>query len=225
MYQSRSLAMSFFFSFEEEVRRTSAGGAKRPIKTAPPKEEDPSPNRNNSPMMSFLQKCFSYRLTAVSKRFVVQTTRPTRQGEKCLTTTSTSNSRDDLLSTKTDNAPKRSRRRFRRMDDVLSYRDFMHRQSVISLYRQFLQAVRSLPDRTELQAQIKKEFSSMKHEKDAWNRKRALQEGQRRLKDLQVTLSTSVTFGRSKSSSEKQETTDDKAEEPKVGMGWPWERS
>lgn len=118
---------------------------------------------------------------------------------------------------------KRSRRRFRRIDEVPSYREFMHRQEVLGLYRQFLQAVRNLPDRRELSDQIRKEFSAMKNESDPWNRKRAIKEGQRRFKDLQTTVSTSVTFTSPATHNdlEKPKTAEDNT---KVGTGWPWER-
>jgi hypothetical protein len=115
---------------------------------------------------------------------------------------------------------KRSRRRFRRIEDVPSYQDFMHRQSVLSLYRKFLRTVHALSDRVDVQKQIKKEFSAMKNEADPWNRKRAINEGKRRLKDLQTTVSTSVTaFGSSSSSDENNN------QDSKVGSGWPWERN
>lgn len=114
---------------------------------------------------------------------------------------------------------KRSRRRFRRIDDVPSYQDFMHRQSVLSLFRKFLRTVHALSDRVEVQKQIKKEFSAMKNESDPWNRKRAINEGKRRLKDLQTTVSTSVTFGSSNSSHPNNN------QDSKVGSGWPWARN
>ena len=83
-----------------------------------------------------------------------------------------------------------------------------------------MKTIRPLPDKSELLALIRKEFLSMKHEKDAWGKKRALQEGQRRLKDLQNAVSTSVTFNRT---SAPQESVEDV--ETKVGTGWPWERN
>ena len=96
----------------------------------------------------------------------------------------------------------------------------MHRQEVLGLYRQFLNAVRPLPDRKELTDQIRKEFVAMKNEADPWNRKRAIKEGQRRLKDLQTTVSTSVSF------SAPGQTKNTWAEDgTKVGTGWPWERN
>ncbi|CAB9509769.1 expressed unknown protein [Seminavis robusta] len=113
------------------------------------------------------------------------------------------------------------RRRFRRIEEVPSYRDFVHRQTVLTLYRQFLRTVRPLSDRKELTSQIKKEFSAMKNEGDAWNRKRALNEGQRRLKDLQATVSISATFGASSQQYDDSSSDSDQ----KVGKGWPWERN
>jgi Complex 1 protein (LYR family) len=115
---------------------------------------------------------------------------------------------------------KRSRRRFRRIEDVPSYQDFMHRQTVLSLYRKFLRTVHPLSDRVDVQKQIKQEFSAMKNEADPWNRKRAINEGKRRLKDLQTTISTSVTTFGSSSSSDQNNNQDSK-----VGSGWPWQRN
>jgi Complex 1 protein (LYR family) len=116
---------------------------------------------------------------------------------------------------------KRSRRRVQRIDEVPSYKDFLHRQEVLGLFRKFLKTVRPVSDRKELCAQIKREFKAMKYESDPWNRKRSVKEGQRRLKDLQVTVSTSVTF----SSPTKPDLPPEPDQEgPKVGTGWPWER-
>jgi superoxide dismutase len=134
-----------------------------------------------------------------------------------MTTSSPSGNSPKVTQTKA----KRSRHRFSRIDNVPSYRDFMHRQAVVSLYRQFMKTIRSLPDKSELQSQIRKEFSSMKHEKDEWNKKRAIQEGQRRLKDLQVAVSTSVTSFAAPAQRNTQEEEDTKV----VGTGWPWERN
>jgi Complex 1 protein (LYR family) len=121
---------------------------------------------------------------------------------------------------------KRSRRRFRRIEDVPSYQEFMHRQSVLSLFRKFLRTVHGLSDRREVQKQIKKEFGAMKNETDPWNRKRAINEGKRRLKDLQTTVSTSVTFGSSSNiNSSHAPPNNNNQDDDKVGSGWPWERN
>jgi len=137
----------------------------------------------------------------------------------------------------TKNEPQRSttrRKRFQRMDEVPSLRDFMHRQTVLALYRKFMRLVHDFPDRKELQAQIKREFNAMRHETDGWNQKRAVKEGQRRLKDLQTTVSTSATVKRGHRQEQQQQQDEgsvakddnDKNDDgsPKVGKGWPWER-
>ena len=119
---------------------------------------------------------------------------------------------------------KRSRRRFRRIEEVPSYKDFLHRQTVLALYRKFLRTVHPLSDQKELQAQIRTEFNAMKNESDDWNKKRAVKEGQRRLKDLQTTVSTSVTFGTSPFTTEP-DGDDGNGGGSNVGTGCPWERN
>lgn len=132
-------------------------------------------------------------------------------------TTGSTSTPPDVTVTK---AKKSSRRRFRRIEEVPTYKDFLHRQTVLELYRKFLRLVRPLSDQRELQAQIRTDFNAMKNEPDDWNKKRAVKEGQRRLKDLQTTVSTSVTFGASPFSAEP----DESADVSEVGTGWPWER-
>jgi len=109
------------------------------------------------------------------------------------------------------------------MDNVPSLKDFLHRQTVLGLYRKFLTLVKPLADQREVQAQIRLEFKAMKNEADDWNKKRAVKEGERRLKDLQTTVSTSVTFGSSPFTTGTHGTNSG-AEASEVGSGWPWER-
>ena len=136
-------------------------------------------------------------------------------------TDSTSNFSSEVTTTKA----KRSRRRFRRIEEVPSYKDFLHRQTVLALYREFLLTVRPLSDRRELQAQIRVEFDALKNEPDNWNRNRAVKEGQRRLKDLKTTISTSVTLGSRSGPVGIERSGENNTEISKTGTGWPWERN
>ena len=136
-----------------------------------------------------------------------------------------------------EKAASRSRHRFRRrvpLEEVPSYHEFLQRQTVRNLYRDFLRTVRPIvvESRRELQAQIRTEFNATKNEVDPWQKKRAVKEGQRRLKELKTTIGTSVTFTSSSSrfshgsSDIREEGTGETAgETSRVGTGWPWERN
>jgi hypothetical protein len=134
------------------------------------------------------------------------------------------------------------------MDAVPSLKDFMHRHTVLSMYRGFLQSVRYLRSdkdggnynpvmADELLNEIRREFRAQKHETDPFQRQRAIADGQRRAEELRgLTGEPDVMTTKKKKS--KNTTTaallqqedadswinivDPEDQRGRVGSGWPW---
>jgi Complex 1 protein (LYR family) len=124
-------------------------------------------------------------------------------------------------------SPSRSRRKNRRnrivdQANIPSYKEFVHRFTVLSLYRNFFKAIRSsMPhNQDELRNQVRKEFKSHQHDHDPFNIQRAVAEGKRRLQELQDFTGQSNIY-----EGESWINTPD-AEDPRgrVGQGWPWQK-
>lgn len=115
---------------------------------------------------------------------------------------------------------KRRRRRPRVVgEDVPSYKEFVHRFTVISLYRNCLKAVRLMPHNQEdLRLQVQNEFRAHKNDADPFNTQRALAEGKRRYQELQE-----MTGHKTQENGDSWLNTDD-PEDPRgrIGTGWPW---
>merc|ERR1711935_814867 len=87
------------------------------------------------------------------------------------------------------NRSRRSRSKRLSLDEknVPSYKEFVHRFTVLSLYRGFLKCIRdSMPhNKEELREQVRKEFQMNKNDKDPFSIKQNIAEGQRRFEELQ----------------------------------------
>lgn len=125
-------------------------------------------------------------------------------------------------------AAKRQRSRRRRHDfeteTIPPFHEFLQQQSIRNMYRQFLRLIRPLPQRRELEAQIRHQFR-MTVGSDKWEIKRAMSEGSRRLKELSAMVSNSVGAGkRSESVEEKVDDTANHAPSSSSSAEWPWSR-
>lgn len=116
---------------------------------------------------------------------------------------------------------KRRRRRQRMVnDDVPSYKEFVHRFSVLSLYRNCLKAVRAMPhNQDDLKIQVQREFRAHKNDTDPFNIQRALADGQRQYTEL-LELT-----GQSNGPEVDSWLNTNDPEDPRgrVGQGWPWD--
>jgi hypothetical protein len=125
-------------------------------------------------------------------------------------------SEDDVKVTQS----KRRRRRSRSFgDDVPSYKEFVHRSTVISLYRNCLKAVRLMPHNQEdLRLQVQNEFRANKDDSDPFNTQRSLAEGKRKYQELQE-----MTGHKKQEGGDSWLNTDDPEDtRGRVGTGWPW---
>ena len=120
------------------------------------------------------------------------------------------------------NRSRRSRSKRLSLDEknVPSYKEFVHRFTVLSLYRGFLKCIRdSMPhNKEELREQVRKEFQMNKSDKDPFSIKQNIAEGQRRFEELQEFTGQS-----NKYSGESWINIKD-PDDPRgrVGTGWPW---
>ena len=123
---------------------------------------------------------------------------------------------------------------------VPSYKDFLHKFTVVSMYRNYLKCIRSMDGqkdelnsmKSELYYQVKREFQANKNESDKYAIQRTLQEGRRRYQELQHMVPTArKKSAPSPSPSSLQYLEEDSwlnikdPEDPRgrVGQGWPWE--
>jgi hypothetical protein len=101
---------------------------------------------------------------------------------------------------------------------IPSYKEFVHRFTVVRLYRNFLKAIRTLPHNQEdLRAQVQREFGVNKKDANPFNIKRALAEGQRKYAELQ-----DFTGAKNPSQDSWINTKDEQDPRGRVGEGWPW---
>lgn len=137
------------------------------------------------------------------------------------------NDDDETPLTETSNRRKRRRHRFQ-VESIPSFQDFQQQQRTRGLYRQFLRLVWDTPQRKDFLSQIRHEFQNVAVGDD-WQRKRALSEGSRRLKELSAMLGTSVAAqksgrddgtGRDDNSSGQTST----LAPPSTSELWPWQR-
>jgi hypothetical protein len=134
---------------------------------------------------------------------------------------------DATPSTETSNRRKRRRHRFQ-VDSIPSFQDFQQQKRTRGLYRQFLRLVWGTSQRMDFLSQIRHEFRNVAVVDD-WQRRRALSEGSRRLKDLSAMLSTSVAA--QKSIRDDGDARDDHSPgetstsvPPSTSELWPWQR-
>jgi hypothetical protein len=104
---------------------------------------------------------------------------------------------------------------------IPSYKEFVHRFTVVRMYRNFLKVIRQLPphNQEDLRTQVQREFAVNKKDANPFNVKRALAEGQRQLAELQDF--SGVT---DPSDDSWMNTKDELDPRGRVGEGWPWSR-
>lgn len=115
-------------------------------------------------------------------------------------------------------------------DSIPTFKEFMHRQQVISQYRGFMKAIRTIDD-TNAQSSMKNEvrtgFKSLLHEDDKLAVAMALKEGERRLKEFKsmVGYVDESVKDMSINDADSWLNIDDK-EDPRgrVGENWPWSK-
>ena len=120
--------------------------------------------------------------------------------------------------------PRRRRRsttRFTATQDIPSYKEFIHRFTVLSLYRNYLKEIRRMPhNHNDLRDQVQREFKANKTVIDPFNVQRALAEGKRRFEELQgLTGNSKANDGDS-----WLNTNDEEDPRGRIGSGWPWDR-
>jgi hypothetical protein len=118
-------------------------------------------------------------------------------------------------------------------DSIPSYKDFLHRWTVVTLYRNFLTAIRSLPKsqedlKADLRLQVQRDFQAHKAETDPFNTQRALAEGRRRYQELLCMVpkghaATTTSSSASVNDDSWMNIVDPEDTRGRVGTGWPWE--
>lgn len=167
------------------------------------------------------------RIQVSCRRFFVQSLRQNRIGvhdlsRPCFSTSN--NSVPDSIVEVERARPRRRRRsasRLRESDEIPSYKEFVHRFTVLSLYRGYLKEIRRMPyNQEELKDQVQREFKANVTVSDPFNTQRAITEGKRRFQELQeFTGSTNKYDGDS-----WLNTPDEDDRRGRVGTGWPWDR-
>lgn len=122
--------------------------------------------------------------------------------------------------------PARNRSRRRRskrpsLDEknVPSYKEFVHRFTVITMYRGFLKCIRSMPHNQEdLRVQVRKEFQLNRYDTDSFTVKQNIAEGKRRFEELMEFTGQSNKYS-GESWMKIQDPDDPRG---RVGTGWPW---
>lgn len=121
---------------------------------------------------------------------------------------------------------------------VPSLKDFMHRNTVLSMYRGFLRSARYVKVKQrnsvmadELINEIRREFKSQKNESDPFQRQRAVADGQRRAAELRgLTGEPDHTRNENDKNGKLQQKdadswisiVDPEDQRGRVGSGWPW---
>jgi hypothetical protein len=104
-------------------------------------------------------------------------------------------------------------------ENIPSYKEFVHRFTVLQLYRNFFKCIRKMPhNQSELRNQLRREFKSLKADTNTFNIQRALTEGKRRLEELQEFTGEDNKY-ESNSWINIQDPDDPRG---RVGRGWPW---
>lgn len=124
--------------------------------------------------------------------------------------------------TKPRSRSRRSRSKRLSLDEknVPSYKEFVHRFTVLSLYRGFMKCIRdSMPhNKEELREQVRKEFKLNKNDTNSFAIKQNIADGQRRFEELQEFTGQSNKYS-GESWINIQDPDDPRG---RVGTGWPW---
>ena len=159
------------------------------------------------------------------------------QSSQTITNNTTNNDDDDnnnkSASASTSRRSSRSRRsrsggsgpkKQRLVDEkqIPSYKEFVHRFTVLSLYRGYLKTIReSMPhNQQDLLQEVRKEFHANKNTIDPITIQREIKEGQRRYEELQEFTGQSNKY-EGPSWINTKDTEDPRG---RVGTGWPWSK-
>mmetsp|Transcript_131698 Transcript_131698/g.380921 ORF Transcript_131698/g.380921 Transcript_131698/m.380921 type:complete len:170 (+) Transcript_131698:193-702(+) len=116
---------------------------------------------------------------------------------------------------------RRANSRLQQAGDIPSYKEFVHRFTVLSLYRSFLKEIKMMPhNQDDLREQVQKEFKSSKTVTDPFNVQRGIAEGKRRLAELQEFTGSNNKYD----GDSWLNTPDEEDKRGRVGTGWPWDR-
>lgn len=132
--------------------------------------------------------------------------------------------------TTTASTTNKKRRLLVEQENIPSYKEFVHRFTMLTLYRNFFKALRYVPaehTRLELKQQIRQEFRALKHvdrEEDPFQIQRAVAEGKRRLQELQDFTGQSNVNNTEASLSSWIHTVDPEDPRGRVGSVWPWQK-
>eukprot|EP00980_Cylindrotheca_fusiformis_P017267 scaffold5342_cov104-Cylindrotheca_fusiformis.AAC.9 len=151
---------------------------------------------------------------------------------------SSSSSAEDMVvkTTTTTTTPNNEQTRIKRRrrsrgwqsnEEIPSYKEFVHRFTVISLYRNCLKAVRLMPSHNhqeDLRVQVRKEFRANQHDSDPFNIQRAVAEGKRRYQELQDLTGHNNKSEENDAADSWLNTYDPEDQRGRVGTGWPWSK-
>mmetsp|Transcript_23497 Transcript_23497/g.32956 ORF Transcript_23497/g.32956 Transcript_23497/m.32956 type:complete len:138 (-) Transcript_23497:80-493(-) len=116
------------------------------------------------------------------------------------------------------------RKRRSRLGNVPSLKEFVHKTTVLRQYRDFLKAVRLIPDKVDRKPaymEVRHTFRKLSYETDALSIEMAIKDGERRLKQVQ----SLVGHNAATKDADSWLNIDDK-EDPRgrVGVEWPWQK-
>jgi hypothetical protein len=136
--------------------------------------------------------------------------------------------RDGESTATTDRTTPRKRRRHRfHVDSIPSFQDFQQQQRARSLYRQYLRLIWPTSQRGDFLVQVRHEFRIAPADDD-WQRKRALSEGSRRLKELGAMLGSSIVSRKARDDNSADDHESNARGQPPVHAStskqWPWQR-
>jgi hypothetical protein len=129
------------------------------------------------------------------------------------------------------------------INNIPSYKEFVHRFTVLTMYRNYFRTIRSAvsaaaaqhnhgqwKELTELKSQVRREFKLQQHHntQDTFYIQRSIAEGKKRLQELQTYIGHPTGYQPSSSLLEESwmNTPNDPAEDQRgrVGQGWPWQK-
>mmetsp|Transcript_29866 Transcript_29866/g.45804 ORF Transcript_29866/g.45804 Transcript_29866/m.45804 type:complete len:139 (-) Transcript_29866:156-572(-) len=116
------------------------------------------------------------------------------------------------------------RKRRSRLGNVPSLKEFVHKTTVLRQYRDFLKAVRLIPDdvdRKPVHMEVRDTFRKLSYETDELSVEMAIKDGERRLKQVQ-----SMVGHRAATKDADSWLNIDDQEDPRgrVGVEWPWQK-
>lgn len=116
-----------------------------------------------------------------------------------------------------------TKKQFLATRNVPSYKEFVHRFTVVTMYRGYLRAIsKCMPhNKMDLIQQVQKEFRANRNDTDPFNIQRSLAEGKRRYAELQEMIGMDNVHNEGNSWLNIQDEDDPRG---RVGNGWPWQK-